>query len=475
MKSYNNILMVQISEASVFEPQYVFAYTDTGSDDIVLPFYYSNNNIITRSLISDNYSYSIAHNIQDSRINSTIDIEYNFSYETYVYKNGMIDVLTNNYGEITEKPSQQLVISNYGTIGPNDILFVVLNPASNNTLTVKGINFSLVYGVGKNNLRGIKVSRKDILNNNEIDTIKLINAGEYITIPYYSGLFEDCISLKIWYDENRGSTLLDESMTQCEFMFKNCTNFNGDISQLNTSNITNMNSMFYNASSFNQDIGNWDVSNVEVFNEMFSNASSFNQDIGGWDVENAIYMVEMFKNALNFNQDISDWNVNGVEFFSLNYDEYLDYRVIIDQDALLDGIQLKAKIDKNEEGFMVNTSLSPENYSNILIKWSQEETGIKEDIKLINFYPAKYLDDTVVRESRLIIINRINTLNDGGIFVSLRKILTIHYKDVVIVDSLLSNYGGQLYALFKAAKTINQFVKHADLIDIINEFNLSLN
>ena len=44
-------------------------------------------------------------------------------------------------------------------------------------------------------------------------------------------------------------------------MFSN-SEFNGDISKWNVSNVTNMNAMF-NDSIFNQDISNWNVSNVK--------------------------------------------------------------------------------------------------------------------------------------------------------------------------------------------------------------------
>ena len=37
------------------------------------------------------------------------------------------------------------------------------------------------------------------------------------------------------------------------------TNFNGDISKWDVSNVTNMYSMFYGCKTFNKDISNWDV------------------------------------------------------------------------------------------------------------------------------------------------------------------------------------------------------------------------
>ena len=45
-----------------------------------------------------------------------------------------------------------------------------------------------------------------------------------------------------------------------------------------------MNGVFYDAKEFNENIGNWDTSNVTNMRGMFYNASKFNQDIGGLNV-----------------------------------------------------------------------------------------------------------------------------------------------------------------------------------------------
>ena len=52
-------------------------------------------------------------------------------------------------------------------------------------------------------------------------------------------------------------------------MFYVATEFNGDIEDWNTSNVTDMAWMFRFASSFNQDIGSWDVSKVTDMSWMF--------------------------------------------------------------------------------------------------------------------------------------------------------------------------------------------------------------
>jgi len=59
--------------------------------------------------------------------------------------------------------------------------------------------------------------------------------------------------------------------------------FNGDISKWNVSNVTNMERMF-EYSKFNGDISKWDVSNVEKMKDMF-HKSEFCQDISNWNVK----------------------------------------------------------------------------------------------------------------------------------------------------------------------------------------------
>ena len=47
------------------------------------------------------------------------------------------------------------------------------------------------------------------------------------------------------------------------------TDFNGDISEWDVSNVTNMRYMFYKCKEFNQDISNWNVSNVKDATNIF--------------------------------------------------------------------------------------------------------------------------------------------------------------------------------------------------------------
>ena len=103
----------------------------------------------------------------------------------------------------------------------------------------------------------------------------------------------------------------------------NLSEFNGDISEWNVSNVKNMNSMFYDAKSFNCDISRWNVSNVKDMSYMFYYAESFNSDISGWKVSEVKNMHGMFWGAKSFNGDISKWDVSNVKHMShmFNYAE----------------------------------------------------------------------------------------------------------------------------------------------------------
>lgn len=105
---------------------------------------------------------------------------------------------------------------------------------------------------------------------------------------------------------------LPSTVTNVVQMFSNSKQFNGNISEWDTSNLDSMQRMFAGATNFNSDISQWNVSNVKIFAGMFDAASNFNQPIGNWKTDSAVDMDAMFRAAERFNQPIGNWNVSNV-------------------------------------------------------------------------------------------------------------------------------------------------------------------
>ena len=64
-------------------------------------------------------------------------------------------------------------------------------------------------------------------------------------------------------------------------MFIGASDFDGDLSGWNVSQVTDMSQMFF-GTAFNGDLSGWNVSSVRDMNRMFDNARSFHQNLGNW-------------------------------------------------------------------------------------------------------------------------------------------------------------------------------------------------
>jgi surface protein len=107
-------------------------------------------------------------------------------------------------------------------------------------------------------------------------------------------------------------------ITNMSFLFNSTklTDFNGNVSLWDVSNVTDMSLMFYGCEKFNCDLSMWDVSNVRNMKGMFLECKNFNGDITNWDTSNVTDMTAMFYKCGEFNQDISKWDVSNVKNIS---------------------------------------------------------------------------------------------------------------------------------------------------------------
>ena len=101
-------------------------------------------------------------------------------------------------------------------------------------------------------------------------------------------------------------------VTNMKEMFRDCDNFNADLSKWNVSSVKDMRYMFSDCKKFNCDLSKWDVSNVEDMAYMFWNCQTFNSDLSNWNVSSVKCMFAMFAGCENFNSDLSNWNVSSV-------------------------------------------------------------------------------------------------------------------------------------------------------------------
>ena len=139
-------------------------------------------------------------------------------------------------------------------------------------------------------------------------------------------------------------------------MFRDSNSFNNggspSISGWTTNDCTNMRSMFYNANSFDQPIGSWDVSNVTNMGSMFRDCIFNNggsPSISGWTTSACTSISAMFRDNPSFNQPIGSWDVSNVT---------------------------------NMSNMLNNTSISVDNYNDILTGWTGwDGTGATKTLK----------------------------------------------------------------------------------------------
>ena len=221
--------------------------------------------------------------------------------------------------------------------------------------------------------------------NNGGDKLKILNISNWGNTINYSitgqRSFQGCSNLNI--------TATDApiiSATNMREFFSRCISLTTpDFSSWDTSAATTMRGMFYGCTNFNGNVTTWDVSNVVSFGNtgnfsgMFEACSIFNQDISGWNTSSALDMNKMFSNTILFNQNLSGWDINQVSGFI---------------------------------NFMSNVTLSTVNYDALLIAWDAQ--GAMAYSGTVNFGGSKYTSGGAAQAARTSLISKWGGITDGG-------------------------------------------------------------
>ncbi|SMG13641.1 Por secretion system C-terminal sorting domain-containing protein [Marivirga sericea] len=195
-----------------------------------------------------------------------------------------------------------------------------------------------------------------------------LNDWDVSQVTNMAGVFQDAQS----FNGNIGTWNV-ENVTDMESMFDNADAFNQDLNEWNVGNVRDMSFMFRNSSGFNGNISTWNVENVNTMFRMFQNASAFNQDLTNWNPASLNTMFRMFDNANSFNGDISTWNVESVTNMAqafVNADSF-------NQDLSGWDVSSVTTMTNTFNG----TSLTPQNYDQILIAWTALE-GLQPNVSL---------------------------------------------------------------------------------------------
>jgi surface protein len=194
-----------------------------------------------------------------------------------------------------------------------------------------------------------------------------------------------------------------------------------DITTWDVSTIQDMSSLF-RESNFNQNIAVWTVDNVLDMKRMFQANSAFNQNISSWNVSNVTNMFSMFFNASNFNQDISTWNTNKVENMRWMFRGASQF----DQNLATWDI---SSIQINMGDMFTNSGLSPDNYDNIILGWSEDTSGPPtdgiDDIPINVTFGAGTTTYCISASRRASLVNKGWTITDGGLGCNFNNAFTM--------------------------------------------------
>ena len=149
-------------------------------------------------------------------------------------------------------------------------------------------------------------------------------------------------------------------------MFSGATNFNGQVLNWDTSNLTTFSFVFNGASAFNQDLSRWDTSSALIFVSTFKDATSFNQDLSSWDVSLGLQFDEMFQGATSFlGTGIDTWNTSSATSFNSMFNGASVFNQNL---GAWDIGNLTSAVD-----MLTGTAISTQNWDNLLLGWGYSQ------------------------------------------------------------------------------------------------------
>ena len=176
-------------------------------------------------------------------------------------------------------------------------------------------------------------------------------------------------------------------VTDMSSAFTSATNFES-IDNWDVSGVINMRGIFAFIDNVDLDLSNWNVSSVTNMSRMFEYTNNVKVGLNSWDVSHVTNMDSMFFSVRGFETDISSWNVSNVTSMNSMFHFTQDF----DPDLSLWDVSNV----KNMRYMFRECTLSKENYSNMLVKWS--ELSLQRDVVFDGGLSQFTIDGYVARQ-----------------------------------------------------------------------------